>query len=798
MNLGKLWRRRKSVIVAWFISYIAVVFFPILMSVVMYREAHINLKSEINRANDALLKQARDTIDSQIERMQRMNTEITWNLKVQDLFYSNKPDNEAQYTAYQIAKEFNIYRTSYTSIDDFYVTWDKEQNVILPGSIREFHVAFDSLHNNGSMTYEKWEESVIRAENKQFMILPRYSAGSINESLALVTHLPGRAVGNPSGTVVILSNVSWFQKAIENILGFSGGQMFILDQSNNVLISNPGEPPSEDILSLLGQIDQSGQPSTVTATDQSEMFYLKSKVSGLKYVSVIPSQIYWQKAEYVRRFTYISILCSIIGAGLLTLFFMRRNYSPIRQLVQVLSGDSKEQKSAPAVNELGFIQNAVVHALSEKEQIAMQLQKQSLIVRSNTLNRLLKGKVDPYIPFDEAFVKFNIHFVSDDFAVILFYAEEMEDGDNNGSGPDSRDGERQLQHILTGAIDGLLASRLHRGYTTEMDDMFACIVNFYPEKGGQQSEELHEIASEARRLLWEEHRVRLDLSCSGIHQSLEGIARAYQEALDAMEYKLVMGKPEITSFSEIQSDGPAEEQLGYYYPLQVEHQLINFIKVGDFEKASAVLNEIADRNFKKPLASITLARCVMFNMISTMIKTMNEIGGMEESFLLKNPRWMEQISACRTIKEMYEQLIFLLKEVCEYASSQIATQATHAKAESARGLVAEIADFVNMHYQDYNLNVNMIGKEFDMKPSYLSQMFKNLTGEGLLDYIGKCRVMKAKELIRAQPVSIAEIARLAGFTEPATFIRVFKKYEGITPGKYKEMMGVQAMGMEDL
>ena len=34
--------------------------------------------------------------------------------------------------------------------------------------------------------------------------------------------------------------------------------------------------------------------------------------------------------------------------------------------------------------------------------------------------------------------------------------------------------------------------------------------------------------------------------------------------------------------------------------------------------------------------------------------------------------------------------------------------------------------------------------------------------------------------------SITEISRLVGYNDAATFIRVFKKYEGITPGKYKE------------
>ncbi|MNJ60725.1 hypothetical protein D3C77_564780 [compost metagenome] len=63
-------------------------------------------------------------------------------------------------------------------------------------------------------------------------------------------------------------------------------------------------------------------------------------MSELKYALIIPSSIYWEKAEYVRKFTYISIMISLIGAAVLTWFFMRRNYSPIQELVESLNDPS--------------------------------------------------------------------------------------------------------------------------------------------------------------------------------------------------------------------------------------------------------------------------------------------------------------------------------------------------------------------------------------------------------------------------------------------------------------------------
>nr|WP_246238994.1 helix-turn-helix transcriptional regulator [Paenibacillus anseongense] len=74
-----------------------------------------------------------------------------------------------------------------------------------------------------------------------------------------------------------------------------------------------------------------------------------------------------------------------------------------------------------------------------------------------------------------------------------------------------------------------------------------------------------------------------------------------------------------------------------------------------------------------------------------------------------------------------------------------------------------------------------------MKSTYLSKLFREQTGEGLLDYINKVRIVKAKELIENQNITLNEIASLVGFSDVNALIRIFKKYEGVTPGKYKEM-----------
>lgn len=73
-----------------------------------------------------------------------------------------------------------------------------------------------------------------------------------------------------------------------------------------------------------------------------------------------------------------------------------------------------------------------------------------------------------------------------------------------------------------------------------------------------------------------------------------------------------------------------------------------------------------------------------------------------------------------------------------------------------------------------------------MNAKYLSSFFKEQTGENLSDYINRVRLSKAKLLLKGSNMTVNEAALKTGYNNCNTFIRVFKKYEGITPGKYKE------------
>jgi YesN/AraC family two-component response regulator len=123
-------------------------------------------------------------------------------------------------------------------------------------------------------------------------------------------------------------------------------------------------------------------------------------------------------------------------------------------------------------------------------------------------------------------------------------------------------------------------------------------------------------------------------------------------------------------------------------------------------------------------------------------------------------------------------MIVFLGKVCDHV---------HAKKKSHNFRLKEnVLEFINQEYRDHNLSITTISDKFDIHPSYLSRYFKEQVGDTLTDYINKLRVKKAMMLLQNEEILIKDICDLVGFYSISTFIRLFKKYEGVTPSAYRE------------
>lgn len=787
MLWAKLWFKRRSVIITWLLSYLGILMMPILISVVVNYESQKMLESEIHRANDALLEEVKVIIDNQIDNIVRLTTELTWNSRIRAYMYSNYYQNtqnaELRYDLYMTVKDLAFFQNVYPFIKNFYVYWKNGDIVLLPGVYRDSKLAHRTIHEGDNITYDLWLELMHTTHMGKFLKIQ--SSDPQGSTLAYVQSFKGDMGEAPPGTVVVLLDTAKLLEIISNVEDFSGGEVMILDEMNRVLLSSSKTKTDPYLLSerLIGE---KGSFFDNNLGEKSEVFYMKSKHRNLSFITVVPSKLYWEKARYVNNLTYTALFISLVGGILLTVYLLRKNYNPVRRILRDLSDRTKE----PIVmegNEFSFIHTAISNALSEKEQIQYKMKQQTIMLRSNMLSKLLKGQMVHELPLEDSLAAFNIDFKSDRFAIILFYVQDYQTFFDHVRGDYSLDKLKLMQFIMTNIIEELVNQK-DRGVMTEVDDCMACLVNLDPADETADIARLRLLADQARKFMLDNFRIDTTISISGIQRTEMGIAEAYKEALNAMEYKFVVGEREIIAYEDIPGTEQSPLPLSYYYPIQVEQQLINQVRAGDYTRAEAIIREIVQKHVSLPKVSVALVKCLMFNLIGTLINTLNEIEDVQDSMTIETWKQIDELIVCESVKEMEQRFGAILFKVCEYTSSKRQQQVQSTRSLILQERSAEIIAFINAKYQDPNLNITMIGDHFEITQTYLSKLFKEQTGSGILDTINKVRMEHAKKLLMGDSASVKTISELVGFHDVNTFIRTFKKYEGVTPGQYQKMV----------
>ena len=82
-----------------------------------------------------------------------------------------------------------------------------------------------------------------------------------------------------------------------------------------------------------------------------------------------------------------------------------------------------------------------------------------------------------------------------------------------------------------------------------------------------------------------------------------------------------------------------------------------------------------------------------------------------------------------------------------------------------------------------DLTLDTISKQFYISKSYLSAIFKEITGYSVNNYIINKRIRLAIEFLK-QNRSVYEVSESCGFNNYSHFIRTFKKFEGVSPKQY--------------
>lgn len=761
--------KRRKLFLSWLISYFIILLIAALISVVVYGRVVKTIENETVRGNSLFLSKLQQSADSRLKDIQQLSVMIALETRVGSI--ASVKDEFSPYNQEDISRVVNLLDTIKSAnrfVDEIYIYLKNKDTVLDTVNHTSSSIAFQLLHSGSHTTYDEW----LRLLNKNYKgeIIPYIDCKRGSDyfnSIAHIQSIPMGVLNNSQATLVILFDKTKFEEIIKNVDWTDKHTLAILDQSNHIIVST-GPFQAADIQNCAKEISGDNLLYDTINGQKVVVTYLTSDVSDFKYMVVMPYGVFWEKVSYARNLMFLGIVIFVLIGAVAAYFIVRRNYKPINNIIGSIAekvGLSIDNEN----NELGYIQKALHMTMEENDKIVKKMQEQNDALRSNFLLKLLKGRTEESASMKESFSNFNIHFKTDCFAVILFLIEDYRNLFKDEQMAKSEDELMLVQFIITNVVEELIGLE-HQGFMTEVDSsVLACIINFGETTADDtgRKQQMYEIACRAQQFIQERLQVYFSVAIGNIHKTVTGISYSYREALDAMEYRVMMGDSKIFRVDDMNNSS------SYYdYSTETEYKLINNIREGNFESSQAILNTIFDRNFVDLSLSIEAGKCLVFDLLSSIIKIV------DDNKYLEVLQPINRLKNCDTILKMKNEIVYILEQVCAYFREK-----NIQKSDSR--LSADVIQFIENNYFDMNLNVNRIGEQFDITPGYLSRLFKQKVGEGLHDYIDRIRLENAKRLMMKGDFNINDIAGQVGYTNSKTFIRIFKKYEGVTPGKYK-------------
>lgn len=258
---------------------------------------------------------------------------------------------------------------------------------------------------------------------------------------------------------------------------------------------------------------------------------------------------------------------------------------------------------------------------------------------------------------------------------------------------------------------------------------------------------------------------------SDIHEGLAQLYLCYHEALRILEFRYLHAKSRLITYADISS---IDATTYYTYPLQTENRLIQCVLDGK-DEALSIFDDVVRENIANRDLSKENLQNLIYAFIGTISRIFQELKTTPDAFL------GDSVNYKYLYNHWNDAVIFMkLKNILEAVLTKIKQQ------EDSRDqdLLNQMLNYIYENYWD-DIMLNDLADHLNISPKYCGILFKQLSDNNFKDFLNRYRIEKAKEILRENPsIKIVELSSLVGFNSSNSFIRVFSKYEGITPGAY--------------
>ncbi|MCR2820071.1 helix-turn-helix domain-containing protein [Lederbergia panacisoli] len=727
-------------LLSYILSYLLIFIVPFsIISMIFYYNSVKSLREETELSNINNLNNIKNMIDGRMKELNDIGALISIDWKLTPYRVSR---NEFRPDA---TTELEKYKQNSSIIDDLYLYYFIQNN-IYSGNGQMSMDAFLKFRTNLENTTTE-----LFVSNLKNIDYPGISTDikPFGSNPTFVYPLPPGSVGTYGVIFMKLEN-TFFENMINNILGGYEGNVFIYDHndqpvstfSNDSTIFNPSV-----IDKILGN-DSRIQEMKIENINYS-IVKVKSEVSDWSYMMALPTNQFFSKVSKFKTFMLLVFLFIAIVTSAITIYIALKNFHPIQKMVDIV----KRKETSIEFNSKNDLENLSVlleNLYIKHDDLNNKYIRQKPLIRDQYLTTLLKGQMKTINKSNELFDSIQLNLDgSHSFVMVTALTKN------------------QLSRLdmekLEEAAGQLLKSAKIYGVELINDKIIAYIING---KFNSKSEK-NMFLTQFKQLLTNDSSMFI-----GVGKTYTGknfINRSFIEASAAFEYGKTNQISNIVHFDEIKEH---QETDTIWLPKSHLLKLTQSCKQGNIEIADEAVDSLIIW-LQNHVGPNHLLKHLKYDLVNTLIKIASETG------ISLNPSAIYYQYDDTNLQQFQKILSDLTKEICNKIAEK--------KESQKNQLQLDILEYINTHFQDYNLSLENIAKDFNLSASYLSRFIKEETTKTFSQYVWELRLGEVKRQLIETDLPIKNIISSVGYIDAPNFTRKFKKTLGLTPSEYRNV-----------
>jgi two-component system, response regulator YesN len=750
---------------AWstlFWSYITILLLSIVIGSLFYWRAKEVVVQSVERTNSAMLGQLRELADGQLQMIEQLEQQIANHPKLLQLMSSKTSVSDwEQYEMIAVADDLKRYKQLTPLIYDYYIYLPKFGTMLGPGVKTTPDILFGQVDRFEGMTPQDWVnefESGYHYRSFQPSLHASNNFGEAREILTYMQTLPLVDRSKRLATLFIMISDEQLRKMFQGLANAGKGEIYIVDTADRI-ISATTDNRNPLTFGYTDMPSDKGKLETKRNGEEMVVSYVTSSVFGWKYVLEVPRAVFLEEVNQVRSWALLLFIMAAISGAVFSVYLAYQNYRPIRDLVSIVTGTGIASRNKQDPIEYEFIRSSIQSARMTESELRTRISQQTPIIRTHFLSRLIKGYVDPHELSMESLQFMGISFVSDSFAIMLIDVEDM-----SAFSAENDEKEWLFVNFVISNIATDLANERHVAFATELDQgRIALLVNFYEADEGERQAELASITGRLENVLCQRFRLKVTIGTSFIVREIQAIGEAFRDSLKRLDKN-----------RKSQANGSAVDRPPvYYYPLDIEQQLTNYVKSGEEEKTEQLLDALYSDHYDG--ASPLIGSYFLLHLSSTLFRIVQNTPKVDSEIAMRllKKHVDGTYDAHRTFLELKKDF----RIVCQ--------QWKEGRSDQGSRMLDTIKRIVRERFDQNMLSVSLIADELGITQPYLSSFFRKATGQTILEFISEIRLQEAKRLLSDSNCTVMHVAQAVGYSNDIGFIRFFKKHEGITPGQYR-------------